>query len=120
MGQAAPGGAKGAPAAQAATTVVKSRSNVKNNLVVAQPDGRLKCTLPDGNACSDEDLKAVNVSGLKAVTKSGQGFIVCETTAGKACSSEQVDAVSSALRTYYDLKVSKAGRTGPVYPKQTK
>ena len=121
MGQVAPGVIKGAPAPQAATSVIKSRSNVKDNLVVAQPDGRLKCTLPDGNACSDEDLKAVSVPGLKAITKGGQqGFIVFETTAGKACGPEQVDAVGAALRTYYDLKVSKAGRTGPVSPRQIK
>jgi hypothetical protein len=97
---------------------VKSRSNVRNNLVVAEPDGRLKCTLPDGKACSDEDLKAVSVPGLKAISKGGQqGFIVCETTAGKSCSPEQVDAVSAAIQKGYDLKSNIKGRVAtPVAP----
>jgi hypothetical protein len=108
MAQAAPGGIKVVPPAQASTSVTKPRSNVKDNLVVAQPDGRLKCTLPNGNGCSDEDLKGVSVVGLKAVTKGGQqGFIVCETTGGKACSQQQVEALSAAIAAKYDLKAGK-------------
>jgi len=112
--------AKGVPAVEAATTITKSRSNVKDNLIAVEPDGRLKCTLPDGKACSEEDLKPVSIPGLKAISKGGQqGFILCETTDGKACSPQQVEAVGAAIRKGYDLKSNKAGRTG-VYPREVK
>lgn len=57
--------------AQAYTAIVKSRSNVKNNLTIA-PDGSVHCTnTADGKACSDAAIQDV-ATQMKAITKGGQ------------------------------------------------
>ena len=97
--------------AAAAATVNKSRSNVKNNLVM-QPDGKLSCVDLEGRPCSDEDIKALNgaVPGIKAVTNKGNG-ILCESADGKPCNATQVEALNAAIHKGWDLKTSKAGRS---------
>jgi len=62
------------PEVQALTTVTKSRSNVKDNLIVGT-DGTLKCTsAADGKPCTDAVMNDF-MAQAKAITKGGQqGF----------------------------------------------
>lgn len=57
------------------TTVTKSRSNTKNNLVTVASDGTVHCLrVSDGKACSDPEIQALAIQ-LKAITKGGtNGF----------------------------------------------
>jgi hypothetical protein len=67
-------GAAGKPCttqeAQAYTTVTKSRSNVKDNLVI-DPNGAVHCTAADGKPCSDVTIQNI-ATQMKAITKGGQ------------------------------------------------
>ncbi len=60
---------------QATTTVTKSRSNVKNNMVIA-PDGTIQCvTTADNKPCADIVFQELSAEVKKAITKGGQsGF----------------------------------------------
>ena len=45
---------------QAVTAINNSRSNIKNNLAVVSPDGRIKCVAAaTGKPCSDADVQAI-------------------------------------------------------------
>jgi hypothetical protein len=60
---------------QATTTVTKSRSNVKDNMVIA-PDGTIQCiTTSDNKPCADTVFQELSAEVKKAITKGGQsGF----------------------------------------------
>ena len=60
---------------QATTTVTKSRSNVKDNMVIA-PDGTIQCvTTADNKPCADIVFQELSAEVKKAITKGGQsGF----------------------------------------------
>lgn len=99
---------------QRATAINNSRSNIKNNVVVAEPNGNFKCALPDGKPCTADDLHGVKVPGLRAVTTKGlAGYITCETTEGKTCSDTQVKTLSAKILAGWDLKKGTAARTAP-------
>lgn len=96
--------------------VVKSKSNISNN-IVAEADGRLRCLDPDGKACSTQDLQelmaAINNShsNIKNLTLAApDGTIRCQTADGKPCTAAHVTELNAAIRRTYDLKQSKAGR----------
>jgi hypothetical protein len=63
------------PEVQATTTVIKSRSNVKENSIAVAPDGTLSCTnAADGKPCSPAVMNQF-MNEMKAVTKGGStGF----------------------------------------------
>ena len=59
---------------QALTTVTKSRSNVKDNLLVVNTDGTLTCSAA-GKPCSEVEFQNAATELGKAVTKGGsQGY----------------------------------------------
>lgn len=48
------------PEIQAVTTIIKSRSNVRNNLIAVAPDGGIKCTdKATGKPCPEADVQAL-------------------------------------------------------------
>ena len=102
----------------AQSAVVKSKSNISNN-IVAEADGRLRCLTPEGKACSTQDVQelmaAINTShsNIKNLALTApDGTIRCQTADGKACTAAHVTELNAAIRRTYDLKQSKAGRAG--------
>jgi hypothetical protein len=96
--------------------VVKSKSNITNN-IVAESDGRLRCLNPDGKACSTQDVQelmaAINNShsNIKNLALTApDGTIRCQTADGKACTAAHVTELNATIRHNYDLKQSKGGR----------
>jgi len=96
--------------------VVKSKSNITNN-IVTEADGRLRCLTPNGKACSAQDLQelmaAINNShsNIKNLALTApDGTIRCQTAEGKACTAAHASELNAAIRHNYDLKQSKAGR----------
>ena len=97
--------------------VVKSKSNITNN-IVAEADGRLRCLTPDGKACSTQDVQELmatintshsNIKNLALTAP--DGTVRCQTADGKACTAAHVTELNAAIRHNYDLKQSKGGRT---------
>jgi len=96
--------------------VVKSKSNITNN-IVAEADGRLRCLDPDGKPCSTQDLQELlaainnshsNIKNLALIAP--DGTIRCQTADGKPCTAAHVTELNAAIRRTYDLKQSKSGR----------
>jgi hypothetical protein len=59
-----------------ATTVTRTRSNVKDNLMTLAPDGTLQCvSAADGKPCAEATFQEFSAEVKKAITKSGSsGF----------------------------------------------
>jgi hypothetical protein len=77
-------------------TPVKSRSNVKDNLVARvepTPDGRLKCTGADGKPCTSADLRGLDVAHVKAIAIS-DGILHCD---GKPCTAAHLPDINRAV-----------------------
>lgn len=96
--------------APAQGTIVKSKSNITNN-IVAEADGRLKCVTPAGKPCSAQDIKNVQAainntkSNIKNLALAApDGTLTCETADGKRCTAAQASAMNAALRAGYDVK----------------
>lgn len=94
-------------------TVVKSKSNITNN-IVAEADGRLKCVTPAGKACTAQEAQETarvintsrsNIKGKVAVAP--DGTLSCQTDDGKPCTAAQASELSAAIRPTYDVKASK-------------
>jgi hypothetical protein len=57
---------------QAVTAITNSRSNIKNNLAVVSPDGRIKCVAAaTGKPCSDADVQAITTKWNIKSNKTG-------------------------------------------------
>ena len=91
-------------------TIVKSKSNITNN-IVAEADGRLKCLTPAGKPCSAQDVKealaAINNShsNIKNLTLAApDGTLNCQTTDGKPCTAAHASAMNAAIHNGYDVK----------------
>jgi hypothetical protein len=94
-------------------TIVKSKSNITNN-IVAEADGRLNCVTPAGKACTAQEAQEAartintsrsNIKGKVAVAP--DGTLSCQTDDGKPCTSAQAAELSAAVRPGYDVKASK-------------
>ena len=100
--------------------VVKSKSNITNN-IVAEADGRLRCLNPNGKACSAQDLQELmavinnshsNIKNLALTAP--DGTIRCQTADAKPCTAAHVTELNGAIRHSYDLKQSKGGRAADI------
>ncbi|MGA3018188.1 MAG: hypothetical protein ABSF62_13795 [Bryobacteraceae bacterium] len=105
---------------QSANVVNSSRSNIKNNFVIAQgPDGKTHCTVAD-KPCTKDQVTQLNAAlpGMKTV-KSGpdprsvksislakDGSLVCETAAGTVpCTAAHItDLKAAATRVNNELE----------------
>jgi len=84
------------------TTITKSRSNVKDNLIARvepTPDGKLRCVLDDGKPCTAQhavQLKTYDLkSQIKALSISGtDGTLTCD---GKPCTAAHLGELNKAL-----------------------
>ena len=91
-------------------TIVKSKSNITNN-IVADADGRLRCLTPAGKPCSAQDIKDVQAainntkSNIKNLALAApDGTLTCQIADGKACTAAQASAMNAAIRNGYDVK----------------
>jgi hypothetical protein len=100
----------------AQSAVVKSKSNISNN-IVEEADGRLRCLTPNGKACSTQDVQELmaaintshsNIKNLALIAP--DGTLRCQTADGKSCTAAHVTELNAAIRRTYDLKQSKGGR----------
>jgi hypothetical protein len=96
--------------APAQGTIVKSKSNITNN-IVAEADGRLKCLTPAGKPCSAQDVKdalvAINNShsNIKNLTLAApDGTLTCQSADGKACTAASASEMNAAIRNGYNVK----------------
>jgi len=112
------------PQQQTQAAVVKSRSNVRNNIVL-ESDGRLRCITPQGTACPAKDIDelfaSINTtrSNIKKLTlASPDGILQCQTVDGKACTATHATELNAQITKNYDLKSSKIGRVGGTITKQ--
>ena len=97
-------------------TIVKSKSNITNN-IVAEPDGRLKCLTPEGKACSAQDIQqlmaAINNShsNIKNLALAApDGTLRCQTADGKPCGAAHVSELNAMIVNGYDVKKAKGTR----------
>jgi predicted carbohydrate-binding protein with CBM5 and CBM33 domain len=93
-------------------TIVKSKSNITNN-IVADAEGRVRCVTPDGKSCSAGDMKEIELrlagqAGVQRVVVEKDGALRCVTADGKGCSAAQVAAVTQAMMRGWDPQQSKA------------
>jgi hypothetical protein len=91
-------------------TIIKSKSNITNN-IVAEADGRLKCVTPAGKPCTAQDVKdalvAINNSHSNIknlVLAAPDGTLRCQTADGKVCTAAHASEMNAAIRTHYDVK----------------
>jgi hypothetical protein len=94
-------------------TIVKSKSNITNN-IVSEADGRLRCVTAEGKPCTAAQVQEMAdlltaQGGLKTLAlASADGTLRCQTADGKACTVSQVGALNQVIVRGWDPQKGKA------------